>query len=244
MALAESPLPLFQRGDWPGPVSFRRGWARAEARPWNDAVPDASLRLIRGGRVFLRDATTRLRDLGATATISAPVPQAGRRVWEEAGYEEFARLSLLRLDLQRSLCCPDHLVVIDEPPDVEGLLAIDRAAFPEFWRFDEHGLRESLAATRRTEVLVIRDGDGAPAGYAIIGYGQAITYLQRVAVHPRWQGNGMGSSLVRAAARRARSSGAQAMLLNTQPDNEPAIRLYEREGFEPLPDPLTLLRST
>ncbi len=34
------------------------------------------------------------------------------------------------------------------------------------------------------------------------------------------------------------------MLLNTQFDNLPALRLYEDEGFITLPEPLALLRAT
>jgi peptide alpha-N-acetyltransferase len=77
----------------------------------------------------------------------------------------------------------------------------------------------------------------------IVGYGHAMTYLQRLAVHPEWQGTGMGRSLVRVAARSARTAGAQAMLLNTQFDNTAAIGLYEAEGFVTLPERLALFRS-
>ena len=52
----------------------------------------------------------------------------------------------------------------------------------------------------------------------------------------------MGRSLVRVAARKARAAGARVMLLNTQVDNEAAMRLYESEGYVRLPDPLHLLR--
>ena len=51
----------------------------------------------------------------------------------------------------------------------------------------------------------------------------------------------MGRSLVRAAVRKANRSGAKVLLLNTQIDNIPAIRLYEDEGFMRLPEPLSLL---
>jgi ribosomal-protein-alanine N-acetyltransferase len=105
-------------------------------------------------------------------------------------------------------------------------------------------LTEALEATGKSRVLIIRDSDGAPTGFAIVGFGSAIPYLQRVAVHPDWQGRGMGRSLVRVAARPARQAGARVMLLNTQLDNEPAMRLYESEGYVRLPEPLCLLRYT
>ena len=91
-------------------------------------------------------------------------------------------------------------------------------------------------------MLIIRDADAGAAAFAIVGYGAAISYLQRVAVHPQWQRQGMGRSLVRVAARKARSVGARVMLLNTQIDNSGAIAMYESEGYVTLPDPLVLLR--
>lgn len=75
------------------------------------------------------------------------------------------------------------------------------------------------------------------------GNGHAISYLQRVAVDPVWQGQGMGRSLVRAAARSARRNGSKAMLLNTQFDNDSAITLYESEGFVQLPESLAVLKA-
>jgi ribosomal protein S18 acetylase RimI-like enzyme len=149
----------------------------------------------------------------------------------------------MRRDLETTLPTPDHLVVEMDEPDIDQLLDIDQASFPEFWRFDGTGISEALRATGTARTFVIRGSDGAAAAYVIVGYGHAMTYLQRLAVHPEWQGTGMGRSLVRVAARSARTAGAQAMLLNTQFDNTAAIGLYEAEGFVTLPERLALFRS-
>lgn len=242
MALAESPFRVAHRGEWPGPVSFRRGWSRADARPWNDGATEASLRLLRGGSAFLQACTDDLIDLGAASVLSPPLPSSARTTWSDAGYRPFIDLALMRLSLDRQPAAPSHLVVEANSTGVADLLAIDSAAFDAFWGFDEHGLGEAIEATGRSSILIIRDGDARPCGFAVIGYGNAISYLQRVAVHPQWQGHGMGRSLVRVAARKARNAGAQVMLLNTQFDNTAAIALYEDEGFVRLPEPLSLLR--
>lgn len=242
MALPDSPMHVTQRGTWPGRMSFRRGWASASARPWNDIEPDASLRLVRGGRAFLTACSHQILECGAQSVLSPPLPAASVRTWETAGYNVFLRLALMRLSLDEQPRPPDHLVVESGNDRIDELLAIDAAAFSSFWRFDRLGLREALEATGRSSVLIIRDSDGSPTGFAIVGFESAISYLQRVAVHPRWQGRGMGRSLVRVAARKAREVGARVMLLNTQLDNEPAMRLYESEGYVRLPEPLRLLR--
>ena len=56
-------------------------------------------------------------------------------------------------------------------------------------------------------------------------------------------GRGIGRSLVRTSARWAQRQGAHALMLNTQGDNEPALNLYESEGFEQLREPLAVLRA-
>jgi len=241
MALADQPINVSQRGRWPGRITLRRGWARAECRPWNDDEPQASVRLLRGGPSFLEGCTTRLLGLGVNGVISPPLPLAGRRAWEQAGFETYIDLALMRKPLDNDDGPPNHLVVENSDHGLDELLSIDAAAFPPFWRFNRSGLEEAIEATSRSTTLTILGGDGAPIAYAVVGFGSAIAYLQRVAVDPQWQGNGMGRSLVRVAARKARASGAKVLLLNTQLDNDPALALYNDEGFVQLPEPLTLL---
>ncbi len=244
MALADQPINVSQRGNWPGRLTLRRGWARAEARPWNDDEPQAALRLLRGGSSFLEACTTRLLDLGVSGVISPPLPLSAQRAWEQAGFERYLDLALMRKSLEQPDGPPDHLVIEKPEAGIDDLLAIDVAAFPEFWRFNRGGLEEAIAATSRSTTLIILGSTGTPIAYAVVGFGSAIAYLQRVAVQPEWQGHGMGRSLVRVVARKARASGAKVLLLNTQLDNASAIRLYEDEGFVKLPEPLTLLQAT
>lgn len=243
MALADTPHRVFQRGDWPGLVTFRRGWARAEARPWNDTSADATLRLVRGGAGFIETCTHRLHTLGAPGVMSPPLAQSARKPWESAGFNPFVDLALLRLDLSGPVTPPQHLVVREENYDLDLMLAVDTAAFEEFWRFSRAALIESLQATSKSSVFVIRDGALGITGYAIAGFGHAISYLQRVAVDPQWQGSGMGRSLIRAVARSARRQGSKALLLNTQLDNATASGLYDAEGYVQLPDSLAVLKA-
>ncbi|MDJ0663223.1 MAG: GNAT family N-acetyltransferase [Acidimicrobiia bacterium] len=242
MALADQTSALNQRGQWPGRITLRRGWARAEARPWNDDEPQASLRLLRGGASFLEACSEHLLSLGTTGVISPPLPESAQRAWTQAGYKPLVDLALLRKSLDDTTGAPDHLVVEQPEIDLADLLSIDEAAFAPFWRFNRGALEEAIGATSRSTTLIILGGDGGPIAYAVVGFGSAIAYLQRVAVQPEWQGQGMGRSLVRVVVRKARSAGAKVLLLNTQIDNHSAIRLYEDEGFVSLPEPLTLLQ--
>jgi ribosomal protein S18 acetylase RimI-like enzyme len=243
LALVNTPHRVFQRGTWPGAVSLRRGWARAEARPWNASVDDALLRVIRGGSGFIQACVEKLHQAGAPAVLSTPLSRSARKPWEAAGFVDHIDLALMRLGLDESISAPQHLVARVDKPDLDAMLKIDQLAFPSFWRFDNLALVESTRATSKSSVLVIKDGDLGITGFAVVGFGHAISYLQRVAVHPDWQGQGMGRSLVRAAGRSARRNGSRAMLLNTQFDNTSAIGLYEAEGFVQLPESLAVLKS-
>ncbi len=229
-------------GRWPGKIRLRRGWAAATARQWNHVYPDGQLRLERGGAGFLEAAANKMRHLGAASVLSPPLPPSAQRLWRTAGFGTLVRLDLLRLDLTGKIPAPHHLVALATTAMLDEIVHLDQSAFPPFWALDETGLAEAVEATHRADVLVINSGDGGIAGFAILGYGTALAYLQRVAVAPCWQGHGMGRSLIRAAARKARAAGARRLLLNTQRDNERALALYESEGYERSPEPLELLR--
>ena len=241
MSVTENASPVQARGSWPQPIRLRRGWAKGEARLWNDATPDATLRLVRGGSTFLDDCTVYLLDVGAPSVLSPPLPGPAARTWREVGYDPFVPLALMRLEINRRLPSADHLVSKGDV-DTDLLLRIDRAAFDEFWQFDRLGLTEAINATTSHTILTIPGPEGNPVAYAVVGLGHAISYLQRLAVDPDWHGHGMGRSLVRSAVRVALGAGNRAMVLNTQEDNEAAIALYRSEGFVVQPEGLTVVR--
>jgi ribosomal-protein-alanine N-acetyltransferase len=196
----------------------------------------------RGSSSFIEDCVAALGELGAPGVLSPPLPRSAQRLWLEASFEPHAELSLLRLDLG-DVAAPDHLVIQGTNSDIREALRIDAAAFDRFWRFDRRAMEEAISSTRISAIHVVRNAAGGLAGFAVTGIGVTIAYLQRLAVDPASQGRGIGRSLVRTAARWARREGARALMLNTQPENEPAIRLYESEGFRILSEPLAVLRA-
>jgi len=202
----------------------------------------AHLRLVRGGgSSFIDDCVETLLDLEISAVLSPPLPRLARTPWEAAGFDLWADLTLLRRTLDR-IPPPSHIVLTGDDDDLTEVLRIDASAFDEIWRFDCRALNEAMAATPTSILHVARNAEGGLAGFAVTGAGQTIAYLQRLAVDPRWQGQGIGRSLVRTSARWAKRAGARALMLNTQADNVPAIALYESEGFQLLEEPLAVLR--
>ncbi|MDH3259402.1 MAG: GNAT family N-acetyltransferase [Acidimicrobiia bacterium] len=227
-------------GDWPGPLVLRHGWAKAEARPWNADIPDASLRLIRGSADFLTACGDYLLGIGVSGVTSPPLPDVSSGLWLTAGYQPYQALDLYSRDLVGSQPAPSHAVTIEGERDWEHVEEIDHAAFPPLWRLDQDGLREAMGATPHASLLLTHE-ESRTTGFAIVGVGSIAGYLQRVAVHPDYTRQGIGRSLVRASMRWAKRHGARSMMLNTQPDNA-AGRLYVSEGFEKMLDQLKVLR--
>jgi ribosomal protein S18 acetylase RimI-like enzyme len=65
--------------------------------------------------------------------------------------------------------------------------------------------------------------------------------LQRLAVATHSQGRGLGTLLVWDALNWLQRRGVQTALVNTPPDNEQALALYQRCGFSVEPDRLAIL---
>jgi ribosomal-protein-alanine N-acetyltransferase len=239
--LPQVPERLHVDGVWPGPVTVRKGWAKAVARPWNDEVDDAAVRLERGSGEFLRSVSELLAGMGSGSVYSPALYPEATAVWAKAGYIPFGQLQVMEMPIGPGITPPRHQIQATRNPAWEPLVSIDQAAFEGFWRMGEAGLVEAMRATPRSVVLEARL-DGALAGYALTGAQTTLSFLQRVAVAPAFSGQGVGSSLVRASLAWAAARGSRVMVLNVRPENERARQLYEREGFEMRDFHLELLR--
>jgi len=229
-------------GRWPDPITLKHGWAKAVARPWNDDVADAHLRLIRGSSAFIERCVEALGELGVSGVTSPPLLPDNRAIWERAGFGEHLGLLLFRRPLTGSIePAEDPVVVLSNPPWAR-MVEIDALAFMPLWRMNRAGLEEAHQATGTATVLGTFDGENL-TGFAIVGVAGTTAYLQRIAVDPAQQGKGLGRSMVRAAIGWAMGRGATVMLLNTQPENQTSATLYETEGFRTTSPGLVVLRK-
>ncbi|MGH8928931.1 MAG: GNAT family N-acetyltransferase [Acidimicrobiia bacterium] len=239
MSLRGRPDRIRTRGEWPGRVELSMGWARAIARPWNDHVAAAALRLERGGVRFLAGSAHLVASWSPEVLSPATLPSA-TRIWVEAGFVVADRLVLLEHGLNR-LETPRHPIEPGSLEPLEELYAIDTDSFDPKWRLGRMGMAESVAATSRAVVLRARD-NGICVGFAVNGVAMGVGYLQRLAVATDHRNMGIGTDLVRASLRWARGRGAHSMLVNTQVDNTPAAGLYRGLGFNDVPGGLLVLR--
>lgn len=75
-------------------------------------------------------------------------------------------------------------------------------------------------------------GPGPLVAYAGLWFDGDLAQVMTIGVDPDAQRRGLGSALLEALVRRARDLGAEAILLEVRVDNEPALALYRRHGFE------------
>jgi len=90
--------------------------------------------------------------------------------------------------------------------------------------------------------LLLAEHDGVPLGYALVTFhdtddshatGERFAELQSLAVVDEARGDGIGTALLHEVYRHVRAAGAEEMVIGVLATNEPAMRLYEREGFRP-----------
>ena len=145
------------------------------------------------------------------------------------GFEVHHRLHLLTHDLHELPNVPPIPTRRARRSDRDAVIAVDQVTFPPFWRLDVDGLGEALDATPSHRHRVA----GEPIhGYAVWGRANQRGYLQRLAVHPDQAGRGIGAGMVLDGLRWLRRWHVSEVLVNTQDDNERALSLYERLGFQ------------
>lgn len=225
-------------GEWPSPMTLSRGWAKATARPWNDAGPDAHVKLERGGTDFLSDVTDHVSRLASASVYSPALYPSATRIWARSGYVETHRLEIMERSTT-TVARPDS-VSEELNPDWGRVAVIDEVAFEGFWRMSIDGLKEALASTKRSALLSI--GADPIDGYAVVGAQWNVSYLQRIAVHPNSSGAGYGRLLTRAALAWGRKQAAATMVLNVRDENTRARKLYSKEGFVSTGTRLRILR--
>lgn len=118
---------------------------------------------------------------------------------------------------------------------------VDHAAFGHDWALDDTALHEVCSATPRYRAR----GAGEPLlGYAITGRDGRQGFLQRLAVAPAAQRQGLGLGLVVDSLRWMARWRVERALVNTPVDNRGAIALYQQVGYHLLGERLHVLERT
>lgn len=187
------------------------------------ALVDQALPQIAG-----RGSRVQMQAYGRERWVIAPLLAAGFTIAERI---EFLRLTSLQ---QRSLPAASPVERVytraATPDDLALLARLDARSFPPRWHFDEQALF-TLLLSGRVQLAAV---DDLVVGYWALTLGtDHDAHLSRLAVHPNFQGRGIGRHLLVDAMAYARKERYQALLLNTQSDNQSAQSLYRSVGFRP-----------
>jgi [ribosomal protein S18]-alanine N-acetyltransferase len=234
--------PFQIEGSWPGVVALRRSWGKAVARPWNQTTGHGALRLLRGNTSFLADAT-QWTALQADGSVFSPALYlSATRIWKRVGFKAHLELIIMEKHLgDEPGPHGSETSRLSEQTDLRSLEAIDRLAFDDFWHMDQAGLAEALDATAHKTVFT-HEIDGEVVGYSIVGTQLGVSFLQRIAVKPAYQGRQVGTNLLAASTKWAAASGASTMLLNVREENDVARAVYATNGFTETKNRLHVLR--
>jgi ribosomal-protein-alanine N-acetyltransferase len=112
--------------------------------------------------------------------------------------------------------------------DLPALLELDDLAFEHIWHKSASSFNEAMARAASFTVAV---AEGRIVAYQWCELYDKHAHLTRLAVHPEFQGRGIGAQLLYQAIADAINLGADLITLNTQETNQRSQLLYERYGF-------------
>jgi GNAT superfamily N-acetyltransferase len=225
-------------------VSATHGGTRFRHGPWHESATTAQVVPIGGGTVdhaAVAEISNLILGLGFHRILTAALVPHDQAPFLEFGYQVHEPLRLLELNLD-----PNRIGRSTRPTrrmrrrDVAASLAIDAASFTSFWQFDADALDEAISATPTSRRRVVRS-DRVVLGYAITGHTGRTGFIQRLAVDPDSRRAGVGGTLLTDGLAWLHTRGVEGVLVNTQPENEAALALYDRFGFVERPGGLAVL---
>ena len=157
--------------------------------------------------------------------------------------DTLALLELTRIRLTSSARPSPHRVKAIGPFRWGHAVAVDQAAFGSIWGYDRRALRSMRSATPLFHARSVRQNHRL-AGYVMAGIGDRTGYIQRLAVHPDFQRQGIARELVVDALMWMQDHSVSSVLVNTGLHNTAALQLYQELGFEISPEVLTVAELT
>src|SRR5215472_10734165 len=119
-----------------------------------------------------------------------------------------------------------------ELSDLDDLVALEESSFATD-RLSREQYRRHLDS-ETAQVLVASANHRRFLGTAVVFFrkGTKVARLYSIATHAEARGKGVGSALLEASEQLARRRGCKVLRLEVRTDNDVAIRLYERLGYE------------
>jgi mycothiol synthase len=195
-------------------------------------------RLVEAALAAVRDTEHPSLELAVPAATPTAEPFA-----RSLGFTYRSSLWLLRLDHAIPVPPPAFpngytTRFIEVGPDDERFVALFNRSFAEH----PSPLQVTLAMIQHvhnlpdfdptTIVLLLPPGMDEPAGFCRISQRDDSGDIEFIGVLPKYRGHGLGRELLRWGLSALRSRGARTIHLSVEADNEFALGLYERTGFQ------------
>lgn len=115
--------------------------------------------------------------------------------------------------------------------DLEALLAIEEEVFTGD-RLSRRSIRHHI--DNPSASLLVAELDDRIVGYALLFHprGRRVARLYSLAVSAKFAARGLGRKLLLGVEQRARERGLPMLSLEVREDNLPALKLYQRSGFD------------
>lgn len=221
------------------------GRVRARLRTWPHQPGVAQLVLTDHTKspsfTTLDDWLSILRRWNFSRVRTGALAPSATHAFVEHGFEAVQTLALLKASISRrtEFTTPVHeLRSIRGPQQLSVAARIDAEAFENGWELDAPNIVDACHATPQHRIRLAVTPNDEPGGYVITGRNGSAGFVQRLAVRPQLEGQGIATSLLVDGMHWLQRRGVREILVNTDFGNRRALDLYERFGFSLLPDSL------
>jgi len=216
-------------------------------RKWNEFVDCVYFEKILGGRSILKNINKTSKELKLSFN-SSMINEGEEKKWSEAGWVQKHSLLICESNLKKikKINESDYKSIEHKRfnlSDIDALLTVDGKIFSPYWKNSYSNFVETMKSCNNNHLFKIFS-DNELRGYAILGETRGFTYLQRFGIDKDFQNQGMGKDLIQYILSFSESKNYKKMKLNTQENNEPALRLYTKNSFSVSKKKLIIMSSS
>lgn len=176
-------------------------------------------------------AQAQLHDLRISTVAAIPLSRWFKTILEKNHFAQIHNVILLMWEQGQPLPDLEESSINIRPmnfDDLPAVKAVDNSAFTTIW---QHSLESLGLAYKQAGVATVAEKDDLIVGYQMSTSNPLGGHLARLAVHPDFQGEGVGYGLVTDMLHQFIRKGAIRVTVNTQQDNAASLTLYKKSGF-------------
>jgi ribosomal-protein-alanine N-acetyltransferase len=122
-----------------------------------------------------------------------------------------------------------HTIRTVQIEELDRVHRIEKLSFDNPWPL--HVFQQELSHSWSRLWGVYLHGDPGPAAFILFWLVYDEVHILNIATHPEFRRCDLASTLLERLEQESRRVGARYLTLEVRPSNEPAIALYERDGF-------------